>query len=71
MSGKDPSGRKTATLIENFIRGPPLALELDAFLQEIFRALHEKYICEDLFEEDKTQDSDESSEVPMEIVEGE
>ena len=67
-SSKDPAARKTTLLIENYIRGPPLALALDDFLREIFRVLHEKCIFEENFEEDMTQVGDDSSEVPMEIV---
>ena len=68
---KDQSGRRTAMLVENYIRGPPLALELDDFLREIFRALHQKYMYEEMFEVDKSKDDDDSSEVPMEIVDDE
>ena len=70
-SGKDYSERRTTLLIENYLRGPPLALELDDFLREIFRVLHERHMDEDMFEEDKSNDGEDSSEVPMEFVDEE
>ena len=65
-----PFWSKTATLVENFIPVPHFGSSLK-FSPRNAPVLHEKYICEDLFEEDKTRGSDESSEVPMEIVEDE
>ena len=66
---KDTARTKISMLIENYVRGPPLALELDALLKEIFGILHNKHNIEDDFEDDKTLDDGDSSDVPMDIVE--
>ena len=64
-------GMKVATLIDNYVHGPPLALELEDFLQELFRVLHAKSVFEEVFEDDKSQDDSEVSEVPMELADDE
>ena len=66
---KECVGMKVATLIDNYVHGPPLALE--DFLQELFRVLHAKSAFEEVFEDDKSQDDTESSEVPMELADDE
>ena len=42
-SGKDYSERRTTLLIENYLRGPPLALELDDFLRNVPGASRDVY----------------------------
>ena len=68
---KECVGMKVATLIDNYVHGPPLALTLEDFLQELFRVLHAKSAFEEVFEDDKSQDDTESSEVPMELADDE
>ena len=54
-------------LVDNFLRGPPLALPLEQLLTTLFDRLHENVKSEEFFE-DHDDDVDDCSEVPMEIV---
>ena len=68
---KECVGMKVTTLIDNYVHGPPLALALEDFIQELFLVLHAKSAFEEVFENDKSQDDTESSEVPMELADEE
>ena len=62
---KECVGMKVTTLIDNYVHGPPLALALEHFLQELFRVLHAKSAFEEVFGDDKSQDDSELSDVPL------
>ena len=60
--------RKIDNLIENYIRGPPLALPLDQLVKAIYESLHEKASFDDAFECEPDVDVDDTSEVAMDII---
>ena len=55
------------SLVDNYLKGPPLALPLEDLPSVVFEKLHEKTASEELFECSEDDESD-SSEVPMELV---
>ena len=60
-------GNCLTSLVDNYLKGPPLALPLEELLSVLFEKLHEKTASEGLFECSEDGESD-SSEVPMELV---
>ena len=60
--------RKINTLIENYNRGPPLALPLKTLMKAIYDALHEHVSFEDAFECEPDGAVDDTSEVAMDII---
>ena len=60
--------RKINTLIENYNRGPPLALPLKTLMKAIYDALHEHVSFGDAFECEPDGAVDDTSEVEMDII---
>ena len=60
--------RKVELLVENYARGPPLALPLRTLVRALFDSLHEKVPLEDAFECEPDGGVDDTSEVAMDIV---